>query len=149
MPIDCVSQLGGVCYGMLVHVVHTFSSLPLTAAGDDFVPVRQAVTLPAGSTSAHVNISIVDDALAEPTEAFNVTLTIDTPHTLLLSQLGFFPEATVAILDNDRISFEWEREFYRVREGAGLLSLQVVSPLAASYDITLEFEVNEISAQGG
>lgn len=149
MPIDCVSQLGGVCYGMLVHVVHTFSSLPLTAAGDDFVPVRQAVTLPAGSTSAHVNISIVDDALAEPTEAFNATLTIDTPHTLLLSQLGFFPEATVAILDNDRISFEWEREVYHVREGAGLLSLQVVSHLAASYDITLEFEVNEISAQGG
>ena len=87
--------------------------------------------------------------LAEPTESFNVTLSIVTPQTVLLSQFGPFQETTVEILDNDRITFEWEREIYRVREGAGLLPLQVVSLLAASYDITLEFEVIEMSAQGG
>lgn len=122
---------------------------PHSTAGEDFDPVRTIVTIRAGSTSALANVSILEDRLAEPTESFNVSLTIESPQTLLLIQLGRFSHTTVNILDNDRISFEWERESYLVREGMGMFPLQVVSSLAASYDITLHFEVINMSAQGG
>ena len=115
---------------------------------DDFEAVKGFVIIPAGTTSAQANITIIDDMIAEPTESFNATLTIITPQSVLPSQLGPFDEAVVQIVDNDRISFEWEREMYRVREGAGLLPLNIISSFAASYSVTLEFAVTGITAQG-
>ncbi len=51
-----------------------FTSPDSAVAGSDFTADSGTVTIPAGSTTATIRVTIVDDAIAESTEAFQVNL---------------------------------------------------------------------------
>ena len=52
------------------------------AAGSDYVAKSGTVTIPAGQTSATLNVAVTGDRLAEPTETFAVNLSAATNATL-------------------------------------------------------------------
>lgn len=65
--------------------------------GDDITTINGTVTIPAGSTSATIDIVIVDDTEAESTETFRVTLS----NIVNADTGGSTPEATGTIPAND------------------------------------------------
>ena len=77
-----------------------------TAAGYDHLPVSTTLEFPAGSTKGTkqcINISIVDDLLAEGKEVFNIQATVNSSSVVLFGPALNSSHATieVEILDND------------------------------------------------
>lgn len=66
--------------------------------GQDFGPLPRTLTLPAGRTSAGINISVLDDTTAEPEES--VTLSLEPGQGY---SLGEPSRGTVTISDNDAV----------------------------------------------
>ena len=67
-------------------------------AGIDYVALpTTTVTIPAGSTSTTVDITVIDDAIAEPTETYFVNLSNATPANVTIAD----PQGIGTILDND------------------------------------------------
>ncbi len=64
-------------------------------AGGDFVGSVRRVTIPAGSTIATVNITLVDDGLDEPTETFTVVISV--PSGAVIADSSAF----AVVLDDD------------------------------------------------
>ncbi len=63
--------------------------------GTDYTTTTATATIPAGQTCVNVTIPIIDDAINEPTETFNVTLT--NPSNAVIGD----GTGIVTILDND------------------------------------------------
>ena len=77
-----------------------------TAAGYDHLPVSTTLEFPAGSTKGTkqcINISIVDDLLAEGKEVFNIHATVNSSSVVLFGGALNSSHGTieVEILDND------------------------------------------------
>ena len=74
---------------------HDFMIITLT--GDDFTLESAVINFPAGETTASVTVTTIDDAVAELTESFEVTLS--NPSQGLA--IGADNTASVTIIDND------------------------------------------------
>jgi len=67
------------------------------ARGTDYTALAASVVIPAGSASATVNITPLDDSLVEATETVMLTLASNSAYTVDSTKAS----ATVSILDND------------------------------------------------
>jgi hypothetical protein len=76
-------------------VTVAWATTPGTAGPGDYVEASGTLTLPAGTTTATVPVTITDDAVAEPTESFTVRLSAPTNATIEDA------EGVVTILDED------------------------------------------------
>lgn len=85
-----------------VPVTILFTTIPGTAmASDDFTPRVGQITIPAGTTTLPVPVSIVNDNVPEPTEEFQGRLILipgTTPSGIALGQINI---TTVEITDSD------------------------------------------------
>ena len=68
-------------------------------AGTDYVALSGSITIPAGSTSATIDVSVLDDSILENNELVNVTLT-GTDNSNIAIELGS-ESASVTISDDD------------------------------------------------
>ena len=71
-----------------------------TSAADDYTPVTQTVTFPAGETSVTVPVNTLDDSIDEQPESFEAQLSDPNGNGLELS-IGGEDTATVDIIDDD------------------------------------------------
>lgn len=115
------------------------------ASGQDFKSVNTTVSFKAGETTRNVQISIIDDALYEPTEAFGVQLRAPSP-TMLLGPLA---SATVTIADNGDRHLEFETVEYAVNEDEGAVTLQVRRHGDTSQAATVAYRTKDGSARYG
>ncbi|WP_235581906.1 immunoglobulin-like domain-containing protein, partial [Rhizobacter sp. Root29] len=81
-------------------VTVTLSYSGVAADGSDYTGVA-TVTIPAGSSSAGFNLATIDDALAEGTESFTVTVTGASGGGFESLAVGSANSVTTAIVDND------------------------------------------------
>ncbi|HEU5132333.1 MAG TPA: Calx-beta domain-containing protein, partial [Pyrinomonadaceae bacterium] len=88
-------------------------------AGSDYVASSGTVTIPAGSTSATINIPINGDTNIEPIETFNVTLSNATNAAFISNSV-----ATVFIV-NDDASVQFNNAAASVNESAGFVTVTV------------------------
>lgn len=80
-----------------VDTTFTFTITPGTAtAGQDYTNVSGVFTIPAGSTTATINIPIIDDRIDEPDQSFSVAISAPVN-----ANLGVPVNSTVTIADND------------------------------------------------
>ena len=74
--------------------------IPFTVAGSadiaEYIITSSPVTIPLGTLTANIEVTLVDDDLAE--EAETITITLEEPDNILLGDPIFY---TVTILDND------------------------------------------------
>ena len=103
-------------------------------ATNDFNPVFDNATIPAGMTEITLTVAIIDDLLDENTETFSVTL----------ASLNAFPSvsfaddtAQVTILDND--SAELSINDATINEDAGFAVLTVTLSTPAARDVVVDF----------
>lgn len=73
-------------------------------AGADYLPLAGTVTIPAGATSATIDVIVVDDTLVESSETVSVTITSIESGNPGISINGGSAAATVSISDNDQSS---------------------------------------------
>jgi hypothetical protein len=88
-------------------------------AGSDYVASSGTVTIPAGSTSATINVPINGDNTVELTETFNVTLSNATNVAFISN-----PVATVFIV-NDDATLQFNNAAVSVNESAGFVNVTV------------------------
>jgi alpha-tubulin suppressor-like RCC1 family protein len=94
--INLAITLAAAVPGEDVTVTYQVTPYSSATAGSDFILSSGTVTLPAGTTSVNLPITIVDDALGENPEAFTVNL-VKSSH----SYLGTHTSKTFMLLDND------------------------------------------------
>ena len=80
--------------GLIVH--YAVDAASTATSGADFSALSGSVTIAEGTTSAGINVSVIDDSEVESTESVAVNLTADTAYTL-----GSPAAATVNITDDD------------------------------------------------
>jgi enediyne biosynthesis protein E4 len=98
-----------------------FYSIEATAtAGQDFTAVSGTLSFAAGVTNQTIHVPILNDALFEGLERFQVALTNATGGAVL----GSMKLATVSIQDNDT-GAHFESATYRVAEDVGSVFIQV------------------------
>ena len=87
-------------------------------AGSDYVAASGTFTIPAGASSATVNIQINGDTTVEFSETFNILLTNVTNATL-------FNSSTNVLINNDDSSVQLADAAISVNEGAGFVNVTV------------------------
>lgn len=97
-------------------------------AGSDYTTVSDTLTIPAGQTSAVIDIALVDDDEAEADELFSVTLTSATG-----ARLGAIPAAFVTIVNDDEAS---ALPALRVSKEASVPLARVGESITYTYRIT-------------
>ena len=111
-------------------------------APSDFVAASGTLTFAPGQTSKTFNVTIVDDAEAEPTQSFNLTLSgaaVTDPRT-----------ATLSILDDDTPPVvRFSQEEFNVGEGDATAELQVELSYAFRSQITVNVSTANATAQSG
>lgn len=118
-------------------------SIPFTVSGTATSPadhslVAGSISIPAGSLSANISISIVDDTLVEPSETIIITLGAPTNATL-----GAATSITKTITDNENASvLQWNLASQQVGEAAGTVSVQASLSAALSVATTFPFTVS-------
>nr|MBC8184547.1 T9SS type A sorting domain-containing protein [candidate division KSB1 bacterium] len=108
-------------------------------APGDYTAISGTLTIPAGSTSAMINVPIIDDAISESNETFFVNLLNPTNATIADNQ------ATGTIVDNDgipNITISDETE----NEDINIMSFTVTISSISSSDIGVYFQTNNSSA---
>ncbi len=106
-------------------------------AGSDYVSKSVGVTIPAGSTSATVNVEINGDTTIEPNETFTVGLSNAANVNFVLS-----PTSTVTIL-NDDASLQLSNSDFSVNETAGFATITVTRIGDASRAATVVFSTSD------
>jgi Domain of unknown function (DUF4347)/Legume lectin domain/PA14 domain/Calx-beta domain/Glucose / Sorbosone dehydrogenase len=109
-------------------------------AGQDFTAVQGNVTFAPGEITKSVNIAIINDAVVEGNEVFNVALGETAG-----AGLGTRRTVSITILDDDGASvFNLSRPTYTIDEGAGLALITV----QRSGDTTTAATVNYATTAG-
>ena len=117
-------------------VTADFATVDGTAtAGSDYVATSGSITIPAGSTSATVNITINGDATVEPNETFELSLANAT-------NVRFVFAATVIIL-NDDASVQLSNNAFSVNEGAGFATVNVTRVGDTSHAATVLYSTSD------
>ena len=94
-------------------------------SGSDYTALSSSVTIPAGATTATINIAIIDDLVVDPGETVIVTLTSITSG---LATLGATLSATNTIADNDVASLTVSKAVNQAN---------IASPQTLTYTITV------------
>ena len=100
------------------------------------------VTIPAGSTTVNVSVPIINDALSEPNETYNVDLTNPVNATIVDNQgLGTITndDGTPALTITD----------ISVNEAAGTAMITVSTPVASASAFTVDYATSDGSATAG
>jgi uncharacterized repeat protein (TIGR01451 family) len=112
-------------------------------AGADYVAASDVLTLPAGSTSASIPVTILDD----------LTYELDEPFGLDISAPGATPGDLAAlgtILNNDDPpQIQFETGAYSVSEGAGTVVLTVTLTGPTALTATVDYETRSGTATAG
>lgn len=95
-----VSRTGSLTSPLVVSLATTGSA----TSGSDYVALPATITIPAGSASATVVLTVRDDSLVEGTETVNVALVARPGY-----QLGTSTSTTLSILDNETQA--WNNNF--------------------------------------
>src|SRR5205823_5356773 len=74
----------------------SYATAGTATSGTDYIALSGSVTIPAGSSSAAIAVTPVDDALVEPNESIIVTVTSDSAYVI-----GAPGSAVVAIVSDD------------------------------------------------
>ncbi len=128
-------------------VTFTLASAGGTAtSGTDFTAYNQTVTIPAGQTSVSVNIAITDDASAEGSENFTLTMSGASANATLAAA----NVQTVTINDNEvpTVSFT-AGETNSVGEGAGNYTVNFTLSAAAAANVTFTLATANGTATAG
>ena len=96
------------------------------------------VTIPAGQSSTNFTVTIIDDAILEEEEVFNLALFIP-PFPASLGIHSASGVATVTITDDDPLSVQYVESSYSVSEGAGevVLNLTANGTSAVNYTVVV------------
>ncbi len=113
-------------------------------AGDATVTTSLPITIPAGQTTAAIDVTIVDDGLAESTET--LVFTIGTPTN---GTLGAVSSHTLSIVDNDAVvEVQFATGAFNVGEASGSVPVFVTLSSIAPTDVVVPLVVSG-SATGG
>ena len=118
------------------------------SSGDDFVPASGTVTIPAGSSSANINVDVMGDMVLEGDEI--VVLTLDNPIGAVLRK----NQAIGVIINDDKdvpalpvIGFG-NNKIYAYENSSSPIAFRVVVPVS-NHDITVDYATNNLSAEAG
>jgi hypothetical protein len=129
--------------GANVTVPFTLTGTAL-GGGTDYTITPSPILIPAGSTTATITLSIVDDPLFETNETVIVTLVTPTN-----AQLGVTYIHTATILDNDSPpTVRFASAGQNVAEGAGTLNIAVQLSAASGFPISVPFTITGTAAGG-
>ncbi|MBN1155718.1 PKD domain-containing protein [candidate division KSB1 bacterium] len=112
------------------------------AAPGDYINTNGTLNIPAGNTSATINVPIVDDLLDEPDETFRVNL--NNPLNATISD----GQGQGTIRDNDApptISISDETE----DEGVGIMTFTLTLSAPSSFGIHVNYSIRNNSAWNG
>ncbi|MCT7956395.1 DUF4347 domain-containing protein [Laspinema palackyanum] len=73
-----------------------YSVAGTATSGTDYTALSGSVFIPAGATTANINVTPLDDAIDEPDETVKLTVATGTGYNL-----GTTSEATISLVDND------------------------------------------------
>ena len=96
-------------------------------AGSHYTALSGTVTIPAGATTADINIAIIDDAVLNPGETVIVTITAKTSGEAAVT-LGSPLTATNTIVDND---------FAALSISKAVNATNIIAPQTLTYTITV------------
>ena len=99
-----------------------------------------SATIPAGSTSVQVRTAITDDAIDEPSEAFDLTATLATGTTTNASATG-----TGTIADDDGAP-QITINDVTVNEAAGTMTFEVSLSAASGQTVTVDYATSDNTA---
>ncbi|MEZ6121983.1 MAG: Calx-beta domain-containing protein [Planctomycetaceae bacterium] len=134
----------------LSNPINTAVSVPYTLSGtatdgEDFtLSPDTPLTFSAGQTSAAIDLTVIDDLLAEPFDLETVVITFDSPDIGVLGNTRSFE---LAIIDNEvqRIDFTLDRQ--QVWEDDDFVTITINSTRTADSDITVPVIIIPGSAQ--
>jgi Calx-beta domain-containing protein/uncharacterized protein DUF4214 len=102
-------------------------------AGSDYVAASGTLTIPAGSSSAPINITINGDTTVEPTETFSVSLSNAT-------NVSFINNANTTVnIVNDDATLQLSSANFNVNENAGFATVTVTRIGDTSRIATVQF----------
>ena len=105
------------------------------------------VPIPAGQSSANFTVTIIDDAILEEEELFNLALFIP-PFPTSLGVHSASSVAMVTITDDDSLSVQFTESIYSVSEGAGEVVLNLTTNGTSAVNYTVVVDTMDGSATG-
>jgi hypothetical protein len=116
-------------------------------AGSDYVAKSGTIYFAAGERTKQVNISLINDAVLEPTEELSVVLSAPSGGTL-------GPRATTTIrIADDEVSapgsIQFDRATYETQEDWGYATIYLQRTGGTVGEVTVDFEIAPGSAQPG
>ena len=105
------------------------------------------VTIPAGQSSANFTVTIIDDAILEEEELFNLALSIP-PFPASLGIHSTSAVATVTITDDDSLTVQFAEFSYSMSEGAGEVVLNLTANGTSAVNYTVVVDTMDGSATG-
>jgi hypothetical protein len=106
-------------------------------AGSDYVTTSGNLTIPAGSTSATVNIPIIGDTTLEPNEQFTVNVSNATNVSFISNS------STTVTIVNDDASLQFSNAAFSVNESAGFATVTVTRLADSSRPATVEYATTD------
>ncbi len=124
-------------------VTFQYATAGITATGgSDYLSAFGPLTIVPGSTSLPISIGVLDDALAEPSETFSVTLSLPTNATILDGT------AIGTILDNEGpVTASIDDETAPENAGPAIFTVTLSGPSGSTIDI--DYTTTGITATAG
>lgn len=129
--------------GQAVTVDYATSDATATTADSDYTSASGTLTIPAGSTSGTINVSITRDAKNESNETFNLTLSNGSGYTLLGSTLS-----AVGTITNDDSAPTISIANVSSAEGTGATTTTQTFTITASAASGVAITVNYATSDG-
>ncbi|HZY42098.1 MAG TPA: Calx-beta domain-containing protein, partial [Anaerolineae bacterium] len=124
----------------VVTVAYATSNGTAIAPGD-YASATGTVTFTPGVTQSTFNVAIVNEALVENSEIFNVTLSNPSGATL-----GAPTSTTITIIDNDLPAVQFSSAAYAVAENSGSQPITVTLEQAAPFTVTVVYATSNGTA---
>ena len=124
----------------------TLALLHSPTESSDYVGQTLNVTIPAEMSSPNFTVTIIDDAVLEEEEQFNLALSIPP----FPASLGIHSAAydTVTITDDDFLTVQFAESSYYVSEGAGEVVLNLTANGTSAVNYTVVVDTVDGSATG-
>jgi hypothetical protein len=119
------------------------------AAGSDYAAIPATVTIPAGATSATINVATIDDLAVEGTESVTATVTTITSGDPQITLATGNATATLNITDNDSATVAFAAATSTAIEPAGSHTVQVRLSLPAGGELARPVTINITNPAGG